>query len=70
MSIQAASDLLGVMLLVGTGIAFLGVVIVFLNNIIHRYWKKLNWFTFLNFTEEKKYSTQESVLENKQTRRL
>ena len=55
MDIQVASIFLSASLLIGTGIAFLGIVIVFLNNITHKYWKNLNWFKFLNFTDEKQY---------------
>ena len=55
MDIQVASIFLSASLLFGTGIAFLGIVIVFLNNLIHKYWKNLNWFKFLNFTDEKQF---------------
>lgn len=55
MDIQVASIFLSASLLIGTGIAFLGIVIVFLNNIIHKYWKNLHWFKFLQFTDEKQY---------------
>ena len=55
MDIQVASIFLSASLLIGTGIAFLGIVIVFLNNIIHKYWRNLNWFKFLNFIDEKQY---------------
>ena len=63
MDIQVASIFLSASLLIGTGIAFLGIVIVFLNNIIHKFWKNLNWFKFLNFTDEKQYpkATEEPV---------
>jgi len=55
MDIQTAGNFLGAALLFGTGFAFIGIVIVFLNNIIHRFWKPLGWFKFLNFTDEKQY---------------
>lgn len=55
MEIQTAGNFLGAALLFGTGFAFIGIVIVFLNNIIHKYWKPLNWFKFLNFVDEKNY---------------
>jgi hypothetical protein len=55
MEIQIAADFLATTLLVGTGIAFVGVIIVFLNNIIFKYWKYLGWFKHLNFVDEKNY---------------
>jgi len=55
MDIQTAGNFLGAALLFGTGFAFIGIVIVFLNNIIHMFWKPLNWFKFMNFTDEKQY---------------
>jgi hypothetical protein len=59
MDIQTAGNFLGASLLIGLGIAFIGVVIVFLNNIIFKYWKPLNWFKFMNFVDEKHYPKME-----------
>lgn len=59
MDIQTAGNFLGASLLIGLGIAFIGVVIVFLNNIIFKYWKPLHWFKFMNFTDEKQYPKME-----------
>jgi hypothetical protein len=59
MDIQTAGNFLGASLLFGVGIAFIGVVIVFLNNIISKYWKPLNWFKFMNFVDEKQYPRME-----------
>jgi hypothetical protein len=56
MDIQTAGNFLGASLLIGLGIAFIGVVIVFLNNIIFNYWKPLNWFKFMYFVDEKQYT--------------
>jgi hypothetical protein len=59
MDIQTAGNFLGASLLFGVGIAFIGVVIVFLNNIISKYWKPLHWFKFMNFVDEKQYPKME-----------
>jgi hypothetical protein len=67
MDIGVASIFLSAALLMGTGIAFLGIVIVFLNNIIHRYWKNLNWFKFLDFTDEKRYPPTAQASVNPET---
>ena len=56
MDIQIAANFLAASLLLGTGIAFIGIVIVFLNNIIHKYWKYLGWFKHWNFADESKYT--------------
>ena len=60
MDIQIAANFLAASLLLGTGFAFIGIVIVFLNNIIFRYWKYLGWFKHWNFVDEKNYSKNEN----------
>lgn len=68
MDIQAAGNFLGASLLFGAGFAFIGIVIIFLNNIIYKYWKPLYWFKFLNFNDSQqvqKKDMKEPVLEEK-----
>lgn len=68
MDIQAAGNFLGASLLFGAGFAFIGIVVIFLNNIIYKFWKPLNWFKFLQFNEQsqvQKKDMKEPVLEEK-----
>lgn len=68
MDIQAAGNFLGASLLFGAGFAFIGIVIIFLNNIIYKFWKPLNWFKFLQFNEQaqvQKKDMKEPVLDEK-----
>lgn len=68
MDIQAAGNFLGASLLFGAGFAFIGIVIIFLNNIIYKFWKPLNWFKFLNFNDQsqvQKKEMKEPVLDDK-----
>jgi len=60
MDIQLAANFLAASLLLGTGIAYIGIVIIFLNNVIFKYWKYLGWFKHWNFTDEKQYPRQEA----------
>ena len=59
MDIQVAANFLAASMLLGTGFAFIGIVIIFLNNIIYKYWKYLGWFKHWNFADEKTYSKSE-----------
>jgi hypothetical protein len=55
MGLVEAGTFLGATILFGLGIAVIGVVVIFLNNIIHKFWKPLNWFKFLDFNDAKMY---------------
>ena len=59
MDIQLAANFLAASLLLGTGIAYIGIVIIFLNNVIFKYWKYLGWFKHWNFADEKNYPKSE-----------
>ncbi len=43
MALDSASNFLACTVLVCLGIACLAVLIVFLNNLFHRYWKPITW---------------------------
>lgn len=66
MDIQIAANFLAASMLLGTGFVFIGIVIIFLNNIIFKYWKYLGWFKHWNFADEKNFSKlqKEPVLED------
>ena len=52
LGLEQAGVFLGATILIGFGIAFIGMVIIFLNNMIHRFWKPLNWFgKYFNFND-------------------
>lgn len=43
MDINQAAVFLAGSLLIGLGVGFIGVVVVFLNNIFSKYWKPIQW---------------------------
>lgn len=43
MDMDSAAAFLGESILIGTGIIFIGIVIIVLNNIFHKYWKPVKW---------------------------
>jgi hypothetical protein len=55
MGLVEAGTFLGATILFGLGIAAIGIVIIFLNNIIYKFWKPLNWFKFLDFNDTNRY---------------
>ena len=66
MSIENAGVILNVIVLLGIGVGFIGLVIIFLNNMIYKYWKPLNWYgKYFNFNEgvSTKPSSEETILD-------
>ena len=45
MDVDSAATFLSCAILFGAGFAILGITIIFLNNIIHKYWKPVRIFT-------------------------
>lgn len=45
MDVESASTFLSCAILIGAGFAVIGIALVFLNNIIHKYWKPVRFFT-------------------------
>jgi hypothetical protein len=52
LGLEQAGVFLGATILIGFGIAFIGMVVIFLNNMIHKFWKPLNWFSsYFSFSD-------------------
>lgn len=72
MDIQTAGTFLGATILFGFSIGFVGMVIIFLNNMIYKYWKPLNWYgKYFNLNDDKnifkdKQPTLEEAILNKE----
>lgn len=45
MDVDSAATFLSCAILFGAGFAILGITIIFLNNIVHKYWKPVRIFT-------------------------
>jgi len=45
MDVDSAATFLSCAILFGAGFAILGITVIFLNNIIHKYWKPVRIFT-------------------------
>ena len=63
MDVDSAATFLAGSILFGTGFVFIGIVIVTLNNIFHKYWKPVQWSIFPRWVDQppSRFMTQEEA---------
>jgi hypothetical protein len=61
MDIDNAANILAGSILTGLAILVAVVLIVLINNILHRFWKPLGWFSSWHSTEPKRFATEEEM---------